>query len=234
VNRSGILNGGVIGGRDQTGPWKIGARFNQEELIYRIESIAKMRNRIELSCLDALAFLKSTKARWPAKTLIYLDPPYYKKGRDLYYDFYGYNNHEEVQRFISVNLSDKFWIVSYDDAEPIRGLYTGYRWRAYKIGYSARESREGSEIMFFSDALQISPLVGPVTVIGGSHMGEQNDQYNPEEAERRSDELLKHMLNRPPQPHATRPPAASRSRKPAGSDQARRARGKAPAARDDT
>lgn len=26
TNRSGILNGGVIGGRDQTGPWKIDAR----------------------------------------------------------------------------------------------------------------------------------------------------------------------------------------------------------------
>src|ERR1035438_7770749 len=28
TNRSGILNGGIIGGRDQTGPWKIDARYN--------------------------------------------------------------------------------------------------------------------------------------------------------------------------------------------------------------
>jgi DNA adenine methylase len=33
TNRSGILNGGVIGGRDQTGPWKIDARYNADELI---------------------------------------------------------------------------------------------------------------------------------------------------------------------------------------------------------
>ena len=33
TNRSGILNGGIIGGRDQTGPWKIDARFNGPELI---------------------------------------------------------------------------------------------------------------------------------------------------------------------------------------------------------
>jgi DNA adenine methylase len=39
VNRSGILNGGVIGGRDQTGPWKIDARYNRgEHLPYRIHS----------------------------------------------------------------------------------------------------------------------------------------------------------------------------------------------------
>ena len=41
TNRSGILNGGVIGGRDQSGPWKIDARYNAKELIFRIESIAK-------------------------------------------------------------------------------------------------------------------------------------------------------------------------------------------------
>ena len=57
TNRSGILNGGIIGGRDQSGPWKIDARFNAHELIFRIESIAKLRNRISLSRNDALEFL---------------------------------------------------------------------------------------------------------------------------------------------------------------------------------
>lgn len=168
VNRSGILNGGVIGGRDQTGPWKIGARYNRAELIYRIESIAKMKNRIELSCMDALQFLQNNKKNWPKRTLIYLDPPYYGKGRDLYYDFYQHNDHEQVQKFIFHNMAETYWIVSYDDASAIRDLYKGCRWRAYKIGYSARERREGSEVMFFGDALRISPLVGPVTATAGS------------------------------------------------------------------
>jgi hypothetical protein len=231
VNRSGILNGGVIGGRDQTGPWKIDARYNHDDLIYRIESIAKMRNRINLSCIDALEFLRTRKTYWPAKTLIYLDPPYYVKGRDLYYDFYQRDDHGQVEHFVSDHLAGNFWIVSYDDAPAIRDLYKGYRWRAYKIGYSARERREGSEIMFFADTLQISPLVGPVTVTGGSHMGEQDDQYSPEEAARRSDELLRHMINRPPQPRSTsHPPTKPRSRKPTGADRPIR---KAPA-RDNT
>ena len=57
TNRSGILNGGVIGGRDQSGPWKIDARYNADELIFRIKSIAKMKKRIKLSRSDATAFL---------------------------------------------------------------------------------------------------------------------------------------------------------------------------------
>jgi DNA adenine methylase len=136
--------------------------------------------------MDALEFLRNTKAQWPVKTLIYLDPPYYEKGQDLYYDFYQHDDHGKVQQFVTDDLADEFWIVSYDDAPAIRDLYKGYRWRSYKIGYSARERREGSEIMFFGDALHISPLVGPVTIIGGSHMGEQNDQFSPEESARRS------------------------------------------------
>lgn len=36
TNRSGILNGGIIGGREQKGAWKIDARYNKAALIERI------------------------------------------------------------------------------------------------------------------------------------------------------------------------------------------------------
>src|SRR5579864_299690 len=55
-----------------------------------------------------------------------------------------------------------------------------------------------------------------------------DDQYSPEETARRSDELLRHMANRPPQPHATHRPGQPGSRKPTASDRARRVKGKAP------
>ena len=51
---------------------------------------------------------------------------------------------------------------------------------------------------------------------------QDDDQRSPEETARRSDELLKHMLNRPPQPHATHRPGERRSRKTTGADRARR------------
>jgi hypothetical protein len=177
-----------------------------------------MRNRIQLSQLDALEFLKANCAQWPSKTLIYLDPPYYEKGRDLYYDFYRREDHEEVRRFVEENLVDKLWIVSYDDANPILDLYKGYRWRSYKIGYSAREKREGTEIMFFSDRLHIGPLAGPVRLIGGSHMSGDDDQYSPEETARRMERGLRRALNRPPQHYGKNPktlPAPKSKERPA-------------------
>jgi len=80
TNRSGILNGGIIGGRDQAGEWKIDARYNVPELIFRIESIAKMKSRIRLTRCDAISFLRRGLPQWPKKTLLYLDPPYYNQG----------------------------------------------------------------------------------------------------------------------------------------------------------
>jgi site-specific DNA-adenine methylase len=96
TNRSGILNAGVIGGRDQSGPWKMNARYNAAELIFRIESIAKMRRRIKLTRSDALALLRHGLTRWTDKTLIYLDPPYYEQGRELYYDYYQPKDHADL------------------------------------------------------------------------------------------------------------------------------------------
>lgn len=160
TNRSGILNGGIIGGRDQSGPWKIDARFNAAELAYRIESIAKLRSRISLSREDANIFLMKRLDRLPERTLIYLDPPYYIKGKELYYDFYSHKDHEGVAKLVTKKIRRQKWIVSYDNVDAIRDMYEGCRSIVYGIGYSAREARDGSEVMFFSDDLAVPPLAG--------------------------------------------------------------------------
>lgn len=162
TNRSGILNGGIIGGRDQTGPWKIDARYNARELIQRIQTIARFKDRIRLTRQDALTFLKRGVRKWPEKSLIYLDPPYYLKGRDLYFDFYEHEDHEQVARFIEREIVKQKWIVSYDNVPQINSLYERCRHVVYSIGYSARCASQGSEVMFFSDRLSIPPLTGPI------------------------------------------------------------------------
>lgn len=170
TNRSGILNGGVIGGRDQTGPWKIDARYNADELIFRIESIAKMKSRIKLTHSDAVTFLKHGATKWPKKSLIYLDPPYFEQGRELYYDYYKAEDHADVATVIAENMKDRFWIVSYDNVPEIRKLYSDFRRLSYNVRYTARDRYEGKEVMFFSDRLSVPNLIGPVQQIGKLRM----------------------------------------------------------------
>lgn len=171
THRSGILNGGVIGGRDQTGKWKIDARYNKNDLIRRIERIAAARRRIELTNLDAVEFVKSKSPAWPAKTLVYLDPPYYEKGSQLYYDYYSDRDHQEVAQAVRT-LSKVHWLVSYDDVLPIQEMYGGTPALQYTIGYSARNVLRGREAMFFSDGLVIPEVEGSMVELHRAGVGE--------------------------------------------------------------
>ncbi len=165
TNRSGILNAGIIGGRDQTGRWKIDARYNAPELEARVQAIGRMKKRITLTRLDALTFLERGVKRWPKKTLIYLDPPYYMKGQDLYLDYYKPEDHDQVAHFVQTKITEQSWIVSYDNVPEIRSLYEKCASITYNIGYSARSARQGTEVMFFCDGMEIPPLSGAVSSV---------------------------------------------------------------------
>ena len=58
TNRSGIINGGMIGGVEQNGDYLIDGRFNKEELIQRIKKIASRKKDIRLYKKDALKLIE--------------------------------------------------------------------------------------------------------------------------------------------------------------------------------
>jgi DNA adenine methylase len=155
TNHSGILNGGMIGGKAQTGSWKIDARFNAVELQRRIERIGNFKSRIHLYKEDAISFLKTR--RWPQRTLKYLDPPYYGAGSRLYLNSYMPRDHAAVSRYITRLESP--WIVSYDDVLQIRKLYSEVRSRKMNLLHTARSARVGREVLFFSRVLRIPRIV---------------------------------------------------------------------------
>ena len=153
TNRSGILNGGVIGGKEQTGNYKIDARYNKNDLIERIERIARYSDLIDLTSMDAVALLKRYKRTPAAKTFCYLDPPYHVKGRDLYLNYYNDDDHRAVAETIK-NYKGK-WIISYDAVDFIKDLYGGYRQKEYYLSYSAGNRSKGKEIMVYSEGLTL-------------------------------------------------------------------------------
>jgi DNA adenine methylase len=164
TNRSGILNGGPIGGKAQTGNWGIDARYNRATLTDRIERIAHARRRITLTNLDATKLLDDHAAKWPSKTLVYLDPPYFDKGQELYYNFYKHDDHAGVAHAVR-RLQGTPWMVSYDDVTPIHQLYEAENWLQYEIGYSARNRVRGREAMFFSSGLKVPDVKGSMVEV---------------------------------------------------------------------
>lgn len=161
TNRSGILNGGIIGGRDQKGEWKIDARYNKVALIERIRKIASLKSRIELTNLDAVTLLSEQGENWKGKCLVYIDPPYFKKGHYLYHDAYAAKDHAEIATAVE-KLSGVNWLVSYDDVRPIHDLYQNAPWLQYTLNYSARNASRGREAMFFSTGLRVPDVPRPL------------------------------------------------------------------------
>ena len=154
TNRSGILKAGIIGGYEQTGNYKIDARFNKEDLIKRIERIADYSDRIHLTNEDAVTLVQRLKKELPYNTLFYLDPPYYIKGKGLYLNYYNDNDHQNIANSIS-DFREHKWIISYDNVDFIANLYSRFRQKTFELNYSASNSGKGKEIMIFSDNLVI-------------------------------------------------------------------------------
>src|SRR5262249_9163996 len=117
TNRSGVLNGGPIGGLDQTGSYTIDVRFNKKELRRRIERIGLYRERIGVSGSDAVTLLRAkASTRWnDGRTFVYLDPPYYAQGQRLYSSYFKDKDHRRLARFLNSQCGFR-WVVSYDDA----------------------------------------------------------------------------------------------------------------------
>lgn len=164
TNRSGIIGGGIMGGIDQKGEYKINCRFNKEDLIKRIRNITAHKNNIHLYNLDALELIKRIrKENVDQNTIFYFDPPYYLKGQSLYMNYYKESDHEKVSEEIQ-KIHNAQWIVSYDNTPEIKKLYAGVRKKEYSLYYTAYKTREGKEILFFSDNLFIPNVTNPLKV----------------------------------------------------------------------
>ena len=137
--------GESIGGLDQSGNYKIDCRYNVDDLSGRIRRTAKYKDRIHLSNLDAIDFMRLCERDIPghslASILIRLTT---RKGLSF------------IRRFIAmgdrVDLSElvvKFnhpWIVTYDDVDAIRALYRSRRQYSFDVNYSVQTKRLGTEI----------------------------------------------------------------------------------------
>lgn len=148
-NRSGVLTGaGPIGGLEQKGEWKLGVRFSREPLAERILKLALVRDKIHITHLDAIVFLKTALplGRNRRKVLVYLDPPYVHKGQRLYLNSYETKDHAQLAHYIKGQRILP-WIMSYDDTDVVRELYCDQQLTSLPIRYSLQTKRSAKELI---------------------------------------------------------------------------------------
>lgn len=153
TNRSGILNAGPIGGKQQLGEWKINARYNKISLIEKVKLIGLYSDRITVLNEDG-ADVIIRYARDP-KSFFYVDPPYFVKGADLYLNAFKLKDHQKLADSLNKHNKAK-WLLSYDNEQDILDLYSDRQYRTFDLKYSAHHnSKMGSELMIFSDTIDM-------------------------------------------------------------------------------
>lgn len=150
TNRSGVIFGGAIGGsteeKQRNAKYKIDCRFNKQDLIGRLETIAAYKNQIKVSNEDALLFLRQLDD----DVFVYLDPPYYVKGKSLYMNHYTERDHEALAHLLQ-HEAHFDWVLSYDDVHQIREMYADSDLYRFPLKYTVSKKQVGYELLTHSN-----------------------------------------------------------------------------------
>lgn len=153
TNRSGILLGGVIGGKSQAGTYKLDCRFNRKELVRKIKRIARYRDVVRLTRLDAADCIAQWSQELPPRSLMNIDPPYFVKGQELYINFYAPSDHASLAS--TIRELECAWMLTYDDVPQIEELYAGFPIYRKGLVYYAQVKRRANELLVLSPQLRV-------------------------------------------------------------------------------
>jgi len=156
TNRSGILKGGVIGGKEQNGTYQMDCRFNNQDLVEKIQRIHLYKDVIQVSRIDAKACLIKWAKYLPRRALINIDPPYFNKGRGLYLNFYMPKDHEILSRLVKKIKVP--WMMTYDDTPEIAHLYEDLPIYRKSLNYFAQVKRKACELLILSPNLRLPEI----------------------------------------------------------------------------
>lgn len=162
TNFSGIINANPIGGLSQTSEYSINCRFNKQVLINLIKELSILDTKVQVYWDDALSFMnKNTKNIYRDFSFVYFDPPYFEKGKQIYRHYYTDTEHKALANFVK-DAKHFDWLISYDDAPFICGLYggSGAKYRPIYLDYCvAKETRSrGKELLISNLPLPPYPL----------------------------------------------------------------------------
>lgn len=162
TNFSGILNANPIGGINQTSQYSIDCRFNKDKIVGIIQQLTNLRDHVEMHYNDALLFMRTQNNCFlQHNSFAYMDPPYYEKAYKIYRHYYTNQNHIELARYVQ-EVRNLDWLISYDDAAFICGLYGGTdtQYQPIFLDYSCapKTRRQGQELLISNLPLPPFPV----------------------------------------------------------------------------
>jgi DNA adenine methylase len=134
ISGFGAMSGGPMGGQNQRGECHVGSRWNPASIITAVRRahriLWRFRNRLRITNLH----FRDVIASAGAESLIYLDPPYYAKGSQLYATHMDDAEHAELAAMLRSTAAD--WRLSYDDCGRVQELYPWAIRRHLEVRYT--------------------------------------------------------------------------------------------------
>jgi DNA adenine methylase len=137
----GTKSGGPLGGAEQKSQYKIDCRWSPDYICNKVDHLQDQFNSVEIyenGCtnLDFIDLIENTSC----DSLLYLDPPYYIKGNDLYQHGFTIQDHKRLASVLQ--NTNHSWVLSYDDCQDIRKLYKWACIKSFDVNYSITASKD--------------------------------------------------------------------------------------------
>lgn len=131
----GTKSGGPLGGVEQKSKYKIDCRWSPQYICKKIDKLHDKLKSIQIyenSCtnLDFIDLINNSSC----DSILYLDPPYYVKGNDLYQ--HGFMVKDHVRLCEALKATKHKWVLSYDDCPQIRKLYEWAKVETLSVNYT--------------------------------------------------------------------------------------------------
>jgi DNA adenine methylase len=119
----GAKAGGPIGGKKQRSDYAVDCRFRPERHAKVISQQHKALKRFASVEVIEGDFSQALD-RVPSDGFVYLDPPYYLKGGELYVHNMTPDDHARLAGLLKAGAFE--WVLSYDDHPEVRAMYSGW------------------------------------------------------------------------------------------------------------
>jgi DNA adenine methylase len=144
----GTKAGGPLGGKSQESKYKIDCRWSPDYLCKKIDRFHHLFSKLTIqygfcTSLDFELMIQDESK----KALLYLDPPYFNKGNELYQ--YGFKNEDHERLAYLLERTPHDWVLSYDDCPEIRKLYKWATVEQIEANYTIRSARVKSELIIY-------------------------------------------------------------------------------------
>jgi DNA adenine methylase len=139
----GTKSGGPLGGVSQQSNYKIDCRWSPKYICQKIIKNNQILNskKIHFENCTNLDFESCIKDESEA-ALIYLDPPYYIKGNELYQHGFTIKDHERLSYCLKESKHE--WLLSYDACDEIKNLYSWADIQVIDVNYSITSAKNAN------------------------------------------------------------------------------------------